>query len=937
MQRCARSLTCGARGRPIALRDAIHPDDLPRVLVSMSESQSEPPTQKTWRTLRYREARKDASWADIESVYTMRGGYFFGITRDATGGAQAAQRAMRAILLSTSFDLRCSATNVVGASTLLRNRPTVMADAEAAFLADAVRVSCNMLNGLASNVLELRRLERGELKVTHAPFNLHETVRAVLQMCRMAKSTGADLVWANETDAEATLPSLVEGDAVLTALIVQNLAVNALKFCNGSQVDVLVALDEMMEPESAATEKRMHRMLRVDVVDRGMGVPTTDHELIFQKYQRAAPESGGGAGLGLHISRGFARALGGDIDVQSVPGEGSTFTLRVPVRLLDAAEAAALPARDDPLEASGACERDVPAPALAGRVEANLAAGRHRHPDKDPFAECSLQEMLLVMLSEANEIFCYTSPVEEKNCPRFAYVSPSVRKVLGWEPAHLVGKEWESLVHPDDLDKHSTATAYFASAGTDNAMFGMRRMLRADGSYTWMHIEAYQVGETGVYYSIWRDATRAKESQASLREYLLATSHDMRTPVTGIILAAQLLESRPSVQQDGEAAFLVQSIKSCGSLMLSVLSNVLEMRNLDDEEAMSNSLTVVLRPEPFNPRELLAELFSATCIAMGHTSSSSIIAVNLAMAMPESVSADLERMKRILQNLFIALLRNSTDDGRLRVELACPVSPDKGENAELQLDLSDAARTVPVGELELQFTPYYTSNTAYGLFAGLGLCVARAFSQAMGGSLQAEYMEPPGTEPRGMVIRLRVPVRVVDTPPPAAVPSPTPSRKRSSSEDSPRPSDEPLSAAAVAELPHVLLVEDHELNLKLVTKLLVSSGFRVSTAVHGADALAQLRAAATMPDAILTDVQMPVMDGLQFARAFRAWEAQTQPPGTPPVPVVALSANVLDEHVAASYAAGMTSHFAKPLRRDALRELRRLMHCREPPPQASGP
>lgn len=205
--------------RPIFMSEAVHPDDMPRVLASLAEAQQE--TEKTWRNVRYREARKDASWADIESTYTMRGSLYFGITRDATG-VQAAQRALKDVLLSTSFDLRCAATSVVGASSLLRSRPAVMEDAEAAFLSDAVRVSCNMLNGLASNVLELRRLERGELKVTHAPFNLRETVGSVLQMCRMAKSTGAELVWANEAEAEATLPTLVEGDAALTALIVQS-------------------------------------------------------------------------------------------------------------------------------------------------------------------------------------------------------------------------------------------------------------------------------------------------------------------------------------------------------------------------------------------------------------------------------------------------------------------------------------------------------------------------------------------------------------------------------------------------------------------------------------------------------------------------------------------------------------------------------------------
>jgi CheY-like chemotaxis protein len=97
--------------------------------------------------------------------------------------------------------------------------------------------------------------------------------------------------------------------------------------------------------------------------------------------------------------------------------------------------------------------------------------------------------------------------------------------------------------------------------------------------------------------------------------------------------------------------------------------------------------------------------------------------------------------------------------------------------------------------------------------------------------------------------------------------------------------------------------------------------------VNGAEALQQLQAAATLPDAVLTDISMPVMDGLQFARAFRAWEATQLPLGAPRLPIIALSANVLEEHVQQSYDAGMTCHFAKPLRPDAVQELRRILHC----------
>jgi CheY-like chemotaxis protein len=75
---------------------------------------------------------------------------------------------------------------------------------------------------------------------------------------------------------------------------------------------------------------------------------------------------------------------------------------------------------------------------------------------------------------------------------------------------------------------------------------------------------------------------------------------------------------------------------------------------------------------------------------------------------------------------------------------------------------------------------------------------------------------------------------------------------------------------------------------------------------------------------------MPVMDGLAFTRAFRIWEAARLPPGAPRLPIDTLSANVMDEHVAASYDAGVTRHFAKPLRAEVVQELRRLLHCDEP-------
>jgi CheY-like chemotaxis protein len=478
--------------------------------------------------------------------------------------------------------------------------------------------------------------------------------------------------------------------------------------------------------------------------------------------------------------------------------------------------------------------------------------------------------------------------------------------------------------------------------------------------------------------------------------------HPRSTPVTGILTAASLLERRPSVTADGEAAFLVQTIRSCGSLMLSVVSNVLDMRALDVDEAdpdvavttgadVCAARGVVLKPAPFSPRGLLEEVLGAVCAAMGARPLAPRVQTH--GCVPPTAVADVERLTRILQNVCLALLRHATRDDALSVRLARPLivverSSDAaadcssdGAAAELQIDLLDEARDVArEEEFELMWAPYYTSSTptAGGLHSGLGLCVARAFARAMHGSLIAERTTPrddAGSKPSGIAMRLRLPVRVPlaqheeqalveqqqegrAAPPHAA--SSCPGRSDSAllrqlhrgaggggasaggdllaaARDATATNGAATDAAAVQHqaaedaLPQlrVLLVDDHGLILRLVSTLLRNAGFAVTTAVHGADALAQLQAAAAdgggagLPDAVLCDLQMPKLDGHAFARAFRAWEAERAAAAR--LPIIALSANVLDEHVAQSLAAGMDAHWAKPLRAEAIHELRRML------------
>jgi len=402
----------------------------------------------------------------------------------------------------------------------------------------------------------------------------------------------------------------------------------------------------------------------------------------------------------------------------------------------------------------------------------------------------------------------------------------------------------------------------------------------------------------------------------------------MRTPVTGIIAAAELLEARPGVRADSEAAFLVLSIKSSGQLMDSTISNVMELRMLGGESEGSSSQRV-LRLSPFDPRALAEDVLAATCAAMRGDPNCVHVSCG---PLPACVVADAERTRRMLQNLFSTLLRHATDDKQLSIRLCCVPrasdDPDADALAELQLELRDTSRDVADAELELMFS-----------HSSLGMCVSRDFARAMGGAVFAERSAPPGAPPpSGVVIHLRMPVRVTDGGESAAAPLPL--KRASPGAGTPKLAVAPIapvtpSPPVMLQHKHLLLVEDHDLIRALVSKLLRATGFVVSTACNGAEALAALQAAAAsgaaLPDAVLTDVQMPVMDGLAFTRAFRSWEASRLTPSQPRLPIFALSANVLDEHVAAACAAGVTRHFAKPLRGETVQEIRRLLRCDEAP------
>ena len=184
-----------------------------------------------------------------------------------------------------------------------------------------IRNSLRAALGLIEDLLELARTEAGQIDVQHAPTDVCEVADAIAGEYR-AQAEAAGIIL--QTELAGDLP-VVSSDRARVRQILGNLISNAVKYNRkGGRIAVRVAL-------GARDDEQDVQHVAVSVSDTGPGIPEEKRHLLFHEFSRLDPKTGQGAGLGLAISQRIARALGGEITLQSTVGQGSTFTLWLPV------------------------------------------------------------------------------------------------------------------------------------------------------------------------------------------------------------------------------------------------------------------------------------------------------------------------------------------------------------------------------------------------------------------------------------------------------------------------------------------------------------------------------------------------------------------------------------------------------------------------------
>lgn len=421
----------------------------------------------------------------------------------------------------------------------------------------------------------------------------------------------------------------------------------------------------------------------------------------------------------------------------------------------------------------------------------------------------------------------------------------------------------------DELDARSRPTAS-EFRRPDGRWLRHEAFLTADGGGVTVLSDVTEHKESAAAMAAARDAAEAANRAKS--EFLANMSHEIRTPLNGVLGIADALMQTPLSAKQRE---LMDVIRQSGGLLNGLLNDLLDLARVE-------AGVTELRLEPTPLGDLVrgvAALFAGAAADKGL-----VLHVAVDAAADDVVDCDPQRLRQVLGNLISNAVK-FTDAGE--VVLTAVRTGDR-----VRFEVSDTGHGFDAAQKERIFQRFGQADgsaTRRHGGAGLGLAICNEYVQLMGGEIVCHSTPGQGSV---FTFTLVLP-SVADAP--ASLPAPRPQE----------PSQPDPEAAGIGK---ILIVDDNAVNRQVLELILDSVGLEHASAADGAAGLEAVQAGAY--DAILMDIQMPVMDGLEATRRIRAWERSG---GRRRTPILIVSANCLKEHVEAGRAAGADSHLNKPI------------------------
>ncbi len=468
---------------------------------------------------------------------------------------------------------------------------------------------------------------------------------------------------------------------------------------------------------------------------------------------------------------------------------------------------------------------------------------------------------------------------------RMIYVNPYVNRV--WNVGAVEGKIcYKVLYNKTEPCEDCPQLSFFDSMGTPD--FGIkhreefntalgREMLIFDRLIRW-HDDRIVHLRVASDMSDRRALLEAKSANKAQRDFLARMSHEIRTPMNGVLGMTRLAiqDNPPAKQMD-----YLKKIESSASLLLGIINDILDFSRIE-----AGAMTI--ENHPFNVHEAIEKVYELTEPRAQENGSQ--IRVEISPEVPKFVVGDSLRFSQVLLNL-IGNATKFTKNGMVTLT----VSTETMHNSKVRLHckVSDTGIGMSKAQQDELFKPFSQADTSTSRKfggTGLGLSICKAFVELMHGSITVS--SEPG---KGSVFSFFVQF------------------------------DEYISLASdvqVQEKPwqdarydgrQFLLVEDDLINQEISMAVLDDLGIKVDVANNGQEAVSMFMEKDY--DMILMDMRMPIMDGLTATRKIRAsgkHDSHT-------VPIIAMTANAMDEDKEDSLNAGLNAHVSKPIDVDELR------------------
>jgi PAS domain S-box-containing protein len=477
------------------------------------------------------------------------------------------------------------------------------------------------------------------------------------------------------------------------------------------------------------------------------------------------------------------------------------------------------------------------------------------------------------------------------------YFSPRWKAMLGYEDHEISNRfeEWSSRLHSEDRQRAlQTIDDYFNGLLTEYSL--EHRLCHKDGSYRWILARGVAVrdaaGKISRMAGSHADVTARREEEEELRrakvaaeqanraksEFLANVSHELRTPVNGILVPTELMLGAPLLPEQHDH---LKDVESSAHALLAVIDDLLAFASMETGKLQLAPREFALRTSLDNTLKRL----TTRALAKGLK-----LAWRVDAGVPDRLIGDWPRLGQVVGHLVGNAVK-FTENGMVVVTINRR-NGGQEEKAIVHVEVMDTGIGVPLEKQQVIFEPFVQADGSmrrhYG-GAGLGLAISARLIEAMSGRLWVESVAG-----RGSVFQFDVPLTVVS----GAV---------ASAGSNGMPLDARSRLPRLSRPLRLLIAEDNPLNQRMSVALIQKLGCSAAVAADGAEALSALRLEPF--DAVLMDVQMPGMDGLETTVRIRAEEAGTGRR----LPIIALTAHAMKGDRERCLEAGMDAYLSKPV------------------------